>query len=205
MWRGHYSPVHTVPENEVGSPSGLPDSSCPLRRFQVGGSVSGIASPRCRRPLMRLGCSSECYGYRSTEPIGLARTRLDLAVSSWPSRDFLVIPAPGHLRFRVHPLVSFASSPEFVPANYLPDGRNRRAPSMGLRHLLSDISTGSPLHDGRPTSRLRSALSVSRTLDGLLLLVPCRLVSSGRHFRDSLYRGFPRHSADLTHRQLVLS
>jgi hypothetical protein len=34
-------------------------------------------------------------------------------------------------------------------------------------------------------ARLRSALSVSHTLDGLLLCAPCRLVSSRCHVRDS--------------------
>jgi len=40
--------------------------------------------------------------------------------------------------------------------------------------------------------RLRSALSVSHALDGLLLHRPCKLVSSCSHVRDSLFRGcFP--------------
>jgi hypothetical protein len=44
-------------------------------------------------------------------------------------------------------------------------------------------------------ARLCSARSVSRALDGLLLTVPCRLVSSCCHVQDSRSRGFlPRLS-----------
>jgi hypothetical protein len=39
-------------------------------------------------------------------------------------------------------------------------------------------------------AHLCSALSVSHALDGLLLCVPCELVSSHYHVRDSLFRGF---------------
>jgi len=118
---------------------------------------------------------------------------------------FLPAPAPGHLRSRVHPLVSLASSSEFIPASNCPPTAADELLPWGYDLLLSGVSTGSPLTGRRPTSCLCSALSVSHALDGLLLLVPCGLIASRYHFRASLYRGFPRHSADLTHRQPVLS
>jgi hypothetical protein len=52
---------------------------------------------------------------------------------------------------------------------------------------------------------LRSALSVSHALDGLLLSIPRGLISSHCHVRDSLFRGFPRCQADPTHRRAVPS
>ena len=58
---------------------------------------------------------------------------------------------------------------------------------------------------GNPTSRLRSALSVSHALDGLLFSLPCGLVSSRCRVRGSLLRGFPRPSAALARRQAVPS
>jgi len=42
------------------------------------------------------------------------------------------------------------------------------------------------------TTHLCSVLSVSHTLDGLLLASPCRLISSRSHVLDSPLRGFPR-------------
>jgi hypothetical protein len=54
-------------------------------------------------------------------------------------------------------------------------------------------------------THLRSALSVSRALDGLLLCLPCGLVSSHCHVRDSLFMGFPRCQADPTRRRAVPS
>jgi len=154
---------------------------------------------------MRLSCSTEFYKCRRTEPFGLSRApprprcfQLTLAV-------FLAAPVPVHLRSRVHPLVSFASSSEYVLPQTCPLAAATERLPWGCDLLLSDISTWSPLDGRRPTSCLRSALGVSRALDGLLLLVPCRLISSGCHFRASLYRGFPRHPVELTHRQPVLS
>jgi len=42
------------------------------------------------------------------------------------------------------------------------------------------------------TARLCSVLSVSHALDGLLLFLPCKLVSSCNHVWDSPFRVFPR-------------
>jgi hypothetical protein len=110
---------------------------------------------------------------------------------------FRPTPAPGFFRSRVHPLVSFSSSSEYGLASNLPDAatRARRNAFPGVLSLLSDVRGASPLTGGTPTSCLRSALSVSHALDGLLLTARCGLVSSRYHFRDSLYRGFPRCSA----------
>jgi hypothetical protein len=60
-------------------------------------------------------------------------------------------------------------------------------------------------HSASSHAHLRSALSVSHALDGLLLCLPCGLVSSHCHVRDSLLRGFPRCQADLTLRRAVPS
>jgi hypothetical protein len=54
---------------------------------------------------MRFGCSSEFYRCRCIEPIGLARSRHGVTVSSPAFAVFRPTPAPGHLRFRVHPLL----------------------------------------------------------------------------------------------------
>jgi hypothetical protein len=78
-----------------------------------------------------------------------------------------------------------------------PARRDRGPPSAfhGVSSLLSDIRATSPLTGKAPTPRLRSAHSVSHTLDGLLLVSLCGLVSSHYHFRDLPYRGFPPCSA----------
>jgi hypothetical protein len=63
-------------------------------------------------------------------------------VNSIPSRPscfqavrtvFLAAPSPVFLRLRVHPLVNFASSPEYNAASNLPADRSRRAPFLGFR------------------------------------------------------------------------
>jgi hypothetical protein len=64
--------------------------------------------------------------------------------------------------------------------------------------------TESTEHRGSHT-RLRSAHSVSRALDGLLLHTPCGLISSHCHVRDSHLRGFPRCQADSPHQRVVPS
>jgi hypothetical protein len=54
---------------------------------------------------MRSSCTTESYKWRRIEPIGLARSRHDLAVSRLVFTVFLTPPAPAFLRLRVHPLV----------------------------------------------------------------------------------------------------
>jgi len=54
-------------------------------------------------------------------------------------------------------------------------------------------------------AHLSFALSVSHALDDFLLRLPCGLVSSHSHVRDSHFRGFPRCQAGLPHRRVVPS
>jgi hypothetical protein len=113
-------------------------------------------------------------------------------------------PAPVLSRVRVHPLVRSTSSSEYLLIHTRPSTSRPRAPSLGFRsqsrpqHPESTIRRASHAH-------LRSALSVSRALDGLLLCLPCGLVSSHCHVRDSLLRGFPRCQVDPTRRRAVPS
>jgi hypothetical protein len=71
--------------------------------------------------------------------------------------------------------------------------------------LRRDTNIESPLVSRSPTPCLRSALSVSHALDGLLLSMSCGLVSSRYRVRGSLLRGFPRLSAALALRQAIPS
>ena len=79
---------------------------------------------------------------------------------------------PGHalsalLRSRKMPLLPFSSSSEFHPA-FPAAVRKRRSPSLGFCSS-SRYQCWSPLSDEPPEPTLCSALSVFRTLDGLLL------------------------------------
>jgi hypothetical protein len=117
---------------------------------------------------------------------------------------FRAAPAPGLLRFRVHPLVSLASSPEFVAALTRP-----LLAAAGAFHGVRSLSIAASIRRvhlpaGSPPC-LRSALGVSHTLDGLLLCAPRGLVSSRYHVRDLLFRGFPRQPAALARHQCVPS
>jgi hypothetical protein len=56
---------------------------------------------------VRFGVSPECCKYRRTEPVGLARSRLDVTDFQLAFAVFRSTPAPSHLRFRVHPLLNF--------------------------------------------------------------------------------------------------
>jgi hypothetical protein len=140
---------------------------------------------------MRSSCSSEFYRCHRIEPIGLARSRHDLAVSNRVFAVFLAPPAPAFLRLRVHPLVGLlplqSTSQVFICAPL-----SLCAPSLGFPVSPSRHQCFESTNSRRPMSCLRSALSVSHALDGLLLLAPCGLVSSHCHVRDSLLRGFPQ-------------
>jgi len=84
-----------------------------------------------------------------------------------------------------------------VQTCFEPARRDRSPPNAfhGVLPLLSDIRATSLLSGKAPTPCLRSAHSVSHTLDGLLLVSLCGLISSHYHFRDLLYRGFPPRPA----------
>jgi hypothetical protein len=85
-----------------------------------------------------------------------------------------------------------------------PARRTRRTPSLGFCSPSRHQRMKSTFCQGSHT-RLRFALSVSHTLDDLLLHTPYGLVSSRCHVRDSLFRGFPRCQADSPPRRAVPS
>jgi hypothetical protein len=113
-------------------------------------------------------------------------------------------PAPVPFRDRVHPLVRFTSSSEYWHLQSRP--RPSRVSSTFLGVPFPIATSASRVHHSIGSQAyLRSALSVSHALDGLLLLLPCGLISSHCHVRDSLFRGFPRCQADPTCRRAVPS
>jgi hypothetical protein len=99
--------------------------------------------------------------------------------------------SPASLRKRVHPPLSLASSSEYEPLRTcLSHGCEGRLPWGSVPNR--DVSCGDPLASEDPNLALCSAPGVSHTLDGLLSPLPCGLVSSHCHVRDSPFRGlFP--------------
>jgi len=127
-------------------------------------------------------------------------------------RDFSRIPvaprlvsSPGPLRVRVHPLVSLASSSEYEPLRTCPThGCVKRLPRGSVPHR--GINSRDPLASGDPNSTLRSAHGVSHALDGFRPPLPCELVSSHNHVRDSPFRDFfppPSRTVSSTTRALL--
>jgi hypothetical protein len=102
------------------------------------------------------------------------------------------IPLWAFLSYRVRSCLSPARCPRALGA------------FLGVPVPFATLACGVHCSLGSQT-QLRSVLSVSRTLDGLLLLTPCGLVSSHCHVRDSLFRGFPRCQAGSPHRRVVPS
>jgi hypothetical protein len=94
------------------------------------------------------------------------------------------IPAPASVRKRGHPLVSLAL---LQSSSCLRRPRLMGAPSLGFR-TSSRRQFSESTADGQSQARLCSARSVSHALDGLLLAVPCRLVSSCSHVQVSRFR-----------------
>jgi hypothetical protein len=134
---------------------------------------------------------------------GLLRSRHGLAVSSGTARsDFITGPralsSSGsssralYLLFRVladsHPPEHLSASSTFLGVSF------PIATSVSRVH-----------HSMSSHAHLCSALSVSHALDGLLLCLPCGLISAHCHVRDLLLRGFPRCQADPTRRRAVPS
>jgi len=111
---------------------------------------------------------------------------------------------PSSCEFRVHPLVSFASSSEY---DRLEPARRTNASSAFLEVPAPHrgINSGDPLATGFPIPDLRSVLGVSHALDGFRPPLPRGLVSSHNHVRDSPSRGFPRHPAEPPRRRPVPS
>jgi hypothetical protein len=100
--------------------------------------------------------------------------------------------------------MSFASPTEYVAACHLPIARKLWAPPLGSRSHSRQKRTESTKRRAS-RARLRSALSVSHALDGLLLHTPRGLISSHCHVRDSHLREFPRCQAGSPHRRVVPS
>jgi hypothetical protein len=108
-------------------------------------------------------------------------------------RTLVVFPRRRHQfldRKTDHPLLSFSSASESLFTCHCPGAMRLDTTSSGFlppsRHQPTESTQQRASH-----ARLRSALSVSHALDGLLLRAPCRLVSSRCHVRDSHFRGFP--------------
>jgi hypothetical protein len=118
----------------------------------------------------------------------VACCQLDVPVSRAPP-GVTSPPAPGPLRVRVHPSMSFTSPTEFQPLLTCPHTFVRGRLPWGLVPHR-DINEQSPLASEHPKLTLRSALGVSHALDGLLLSLPCGFVSPRSHVRDSPSRVF---------------
>jgi len=113
------------------------------------------------------------------------------------------VPSPVPLRDRVHPLLSLPllqSTCCLSPARRRSAGRLPWGLTSPSRQKRLESTSRRASH-----TRLRSALSVSHALDGLLLHTPCGPVSSHCHVRDSLSKGFPRCQAGSPHRRVVPS
>jgi hypothetical protein len=114
---------------------------------------------------------------------------------------------PGGATFRVVPraLASTGSSSRELclpfrvrTASSLPHTRMREAPSLRFCSPSRHQQQRSTCERG-PTPTLRSVLGVSHALDGFRPLLPCGLVSSHCHVRDSPSRGlFPPPSCTVS-------
>jgi len=117
-------------------------------------------------------CSESC-SHQACERIGFTRSRPDLRRFRVAFVEMLSVRSPDHLRARVHPLVSLrllcSSSP------HLPAPCRSRAHAFPGFVLHRDVNESSPPTGEVPSSRLRSARSVSHALDGLLLDTPVRV------------------------------
>jgi hypothetical protein len=145
-------------------------------------------------------CSAECCLYRRIGALGSRRSHRCLAISGGPRWSFVDTVPRHRLRRRVHPLVSLALllSSSCLRRPEHPSRACARPTTtgafLGVHHLFA---TSAPRVHIRQASQahLRSVLSVSHAPDGLLLAVPCRLVSSCCHVQVSRSRGFlPRTS-----------
>jgi hypothetical protein len=118
---------------------------------------------------------------------------------------FLATPAPIHLRSRVHPLRSLVSSSEYVAVSNLLAGRNQLAPSLGFCSFFATPVQGVYLPTELPPSVYVPPTVFLTLPTAYSSLYLAGLFHPARHVQGSPYRGFPRRSADLTHRQPVLS
>jgi hypothetical protein len=122
-----------------------------------------------------------------------------------PVGGFPSVPSPGLLRDQVHPLRSLASPTKYVAACHLPD-HECRAPSLGSlppsRHKRMKSTNRQVSH-----TRLRSALDVSHTLDGLTpphTLRACFIPLPRPGFALQGFSSLPSRLASSTSRALML-
>jgi len=155
---------------------------------------------------MEFGCSSESCRHRSIGATGITpvpplsrRFRSDRC--GFPSMQSPVIQrstgssslercSPSELSWLTPARKRFRT--ERLPWGLFPSSRRQYLESTSLGEFSQ--------------AHLRSAPSVSRTLDGFLLQVPCGSVSSRYHVQGSRFRGFlPRASSSISSMVLPLS
>jgi hypothetical protein len=151
-----------------------------------------------------VGRASECYEHRGCKAVRVTPH------PPWPC-CFQLTFAGLHLAAGPRFLAKTGSSSRALLLLYRvltdsdpPEPFRVRAPSLGFSSQSRRQHRESTCGE-LPTAHLCSALSVSHALDGLLLSLPCGLVSSHCHVRDSLYRGFPRNQATATRHRGVPS
>lgn len=146
-------------------------------------------------------CPAECCLYRRIGALGSRRSHPCLAISGGPRWSSVRYRPPSSIRKPGSSSRELGSPPELV----VPTSARATTPCSRTTCVhgrlpwgflpLRDVSSASPLDRRASQARLRSALSVSHALDGLLLAVPCRPVSSCCHVQASRSRGFlPRPS-----------
>jgi hypothetical protein len=181
----------------------LPGMSFP--RLEVRGSerlVERRVTAR-RQPLLRLACSTKCCLCHCTEPIELARPRLDLGVSTWPSRYSWWHRPPAFLRYRVHPSMSFGSPSEYVTALACSlAAAIERLPGLGLSFATSARGVHSTAGFSIPPTVRPQRFSRSRRFAPPRTSQACFIPQPRPRL---LFRDFPRQPADLAHRQPVPS
>jgi hypothetical protein len=140
---------------------------------------------------MRFGCSSEFYRYRSTEPIGLARSRLGVTVFQPCLRGFPPDTGPRSLAFPGSSSPDLTATSEYYPLYTCTSAlASVRLPWGSF--LLRDISTvrppppGIPLPDFVPPSAFLTLSTVysARCLAGLFHPAAVSEVHSSGVFPD---------------------
>jgi len=145
-------------------------------------------------------CPVECCVYRRIGAFGLRRSHPCLAISDGPWWSSERYQPPSSVKKPGSSSCELGSPPEFVVPTSARGSRARErtrwfsSAFLGVS-LLFATSVQRVHMRWASQAHLRSVHSVSRAHDGLLLAVPCRLVSSCCHVQDSRSRGFlPRPS-----------
>jgi hypothetical protein len=122
-----------------------------------------------------------------------------------PTPWFLLLTVPNSpCELSVHPPMSLQSAAEFIPHLGPVTSHNKSYVSMTppLRFRSSSRHpVESPLTGEASRFHLRSALSVSHTLDVLLLSILCRSISFCYRVQDSPFKGFPYSLGGTPHRR----